>query len=245
MRTIHASSSIRAGRYALLSTLRAQGFAIAAEGARPEAGDLFVVAEGEPIAAPARTLILGNADHGGGRQVVPGRDGAPHRVAFAHEDSAVGNAVVAKLLGGDAMPTAADPETLALFALADRVAQADITVLINGPTGTGKEVLARAIHQRSSRMDKPFIAINCAALPETMLEALLFGHQKGSFTGASSGGELLPRRRGRHHPARRNRRDAAAASGQAPPRPPGARGGADRRVGAAADRRSRRRLRQP
>ena len=189
MRTIHASSSIRAGRYALLSTLRAQGFAIAAEGARPEAGDLFVVAEGEPIAAPARTLILGNADHGGGRQVVPGRDGAPHRVAFAHEDSAVGNAVVAKLLGGDAMPTAADPETLALFALADRVAQADITVLINGPTGTGKEVLARAIHQRSSRKDKPFIAINCAALPETMLEALLFGHQKGSFTGASSGGE--------------------------------------------------------
>jgi two-component system response regulator FlrC len=87
------------------------------------------------------------------------------------------------------MPTAADPETLALFALAERVAQADITVLINGPTGTGKEVLARAIHMGSTRAAKPFIAINCAALPESMLEALLFGHQKGAFTGASSGGE--------------------------------------------------------
>jgi len=185
MRTIHASSTIRADRYALLSSLRAQGFSIAAEGARPEPGDLFVVAEGEPVTAPARTLILGSE----GRQVAPGRDGAPHRVSFAHEDSAIGNALVAKLLGGETMPTAADPETLALFALADRVAQADITVLINGPTGTGKEVLARSIHQSSSRKDKPFIAINCAALPETMLEALLFGHQKGAFTGASSGGE--------------------------------------------------------
>jgi len=97
MRTIHASSTIRAGRYALLSSLRAQGFAIAAEGARPEPGDLFVVAEGEPVTAPARTLILGSE----GRQVAPGRDGAPHRVSFAHEDSAIGNALVAKLLGGD------------------------------------------------------------------------------------------------------------------------------------------------
>ncbi|SFP95537.1 sigma-54 interaction domain-containing protein [Sphingomonas rubra] len=185
MRTIHASSSIRSHRYALLSSLRAQGFTIAAEDAKPASGDLFLIAEGEAVAAPARTLIVGAE----GARVVPGRDGSPHRVSFAPEDAAVGNAFVAKLLGGEAMPTAADPETLALFALADRVAQADITVLVNGPTGTGKEVLARAIHHGSARATKPFIAINCAALPETMLEALLFGHQKGAFTGASSGGE--------------------------------------------------------
>jgi two-component system response regulator FlrC len=93
------------------------------------------------------------------------------------------------MLAGPEVPTAADPESLALYALAERVAAADITVLINGPTGTGKEVLARTIHLNSARAQGPFIAVNCAALPETMLEALLFGHQKGAFTGASSGGE--------------------------------------------------------
>ncbi|QYU69070.1 sigma 54-interacting transcriptional regulator [Leptolyngbya sp. 15MV] len=86
-------------------------------------------------------------------------------------------------------PVAADPESLSVFALADRLAQTDIPVLINGPTGTGKEVLAQFIHQRSNRNGKPFIAVNCAAIPETMLEALLFGHQKGAFTGANAAGE--------------------------------------------------------
>ena len=86
-------------------------------------------------------------------------------------------------------PVAADPESLAVLALADRLAGTDIPVLINGPTGTGKEVLSRFIHQRSPRRENPFIAVNCAAIPETMLEALLFGHQKGAFTGANAAGE--------------------------------------------------------
>ena len=80
----------------------------------------------------------------------------------------------------------ADPASRQLMALANRVATTDVTVFINGPTGTGKEVLARFIHNQSSRKGNAFVAVNCAAIPENMLEAILFGHEKGSFTGAST-----------------------------------------------------------
>ncbi|WP_268800296.1 sigma-54-dependent transcriptional regulator [Pseudomonas huanghezhanensis] len=81
-------------------------------------------------------------------------------------------------------PIAVEPASIQLLSLASRVAKSDSTVLISGESGTGKEVLARFIHQQSPRADKPFIAINCAAIPDNMLEATLFGHEKGSFTGA-------------------------------------------------------------
>ncbi|MFC7704893.1 sigma-54 interaction domain-containing protein [Plastorhodobacter daqingensis] len=79
-----------------------------------------------------------------------------------------------------------DERTGQLLDLVARVAAADVTVLINGPTGSGKEVLARTIHLRSARAAQPFVAINCAAIPENMLEAMLFGHEKGAFTGAAT-----------------------------------------------------------
>ncbi len=88
------------------------------------------------------------------------------------------------LLVDEEQPIAEDLSSQQLLALARRVAQSDSTVLLTGESGTGKEVLARYLHQQSPRRDKPFVAINCAAIPENMLEATLFGHEKGAFTGA-------------------------------------------------------------
>jgi len=79
---------------------------------------------------------------------------------------------------------AEDEVTKNVLKLAQRVADSDATVLINGESGTGKEVFARIIHEHSSRKNGPYVAINCAAIPENMLEAMLFGYEKGAFTGA-------------------------------------------------------------
>jgi two-component system, response regulator FlrC len=81
-------------------------------------------------------------------------------------------------------PVAEDLRSREVLELARRVAQSEATVLLNGESGTGKEVYARYIHQQSPRRDGPFVAINCAAIPENMLEAVLFGYEKGAFTGA-------------------------------------------------------------
>ncbi|RDV25066.1 sigma-54-dependent Fis family transcriptional regulator [Alteromonas aestuariivivens] len=81
-------------------------------------------------------------------------------------------------------PVVADPSSLKLLELARKVAKSDATVMVLGPSGSGKEVLSRYIHDQSERSQAPFVAINCAAIPENMLEATLFGYEKGAFTGA-------------------------------------------------------------
>jgi two-component system, response regulator FlrC len=77
-----------------------------------------------------------------------------------------------------------DEAMAVVIALADQVAPSDASILITGESGTGKEVLARYVHRKSLRAEKPFISVNCAAIPENLLESELFGHEKGAFTGA-------------------------------------------------------------
>ena len=85
-----------------------------------------------------------------------------------------------------ATPVAADPQTVELLRIARQVAATDATLTISGESGCGKEVIAQYVHQQSPRSNHPFIAINCAAIPENMLEAVLFGYEKGAFTGANA-----------------------------------------------------------
>ena len=93
--------------------------------------------------------------------------------------------IASQMLSTKELVMANDIRSRELLALAKKVAATNVTVFINGPTGTGKEVISNYIHNNSSRSELPFVAVNCAAIPENMLEAILFGHEKGSFTGAS------------------------------------------------------------
>lgn len=117
--------------------------------------------------------------------------GARLELAVAPDDHAFALALIAAFAAPDAMPAAAAPASQALLTLAARVAPRDVSLLIEGATGTGKEGLARLIHTLSPRRDASLVAVNCAALPETMLEATLFGHERGAFTGAAGAGQGL------------------------------------------------------
>ena len=91
-----------------------------------------------------------------------------------------------RVLKDDSIFVAVDDESVRVKRLAAQVASTDVSILINGESGTGKEVLASYIHHCSPRTNGPFVAINCAAIPENMLEAMLFGYEKGAYTGAHS-----------------------------------------------------------
>ena len=119
------------------------------------------------------------------------RDGHPARISFGFQDMAFGHALIAELVRANPIMAYGEPATAKLLAHAARVAKTAAPVLIEGETGTGKEGLARFVHDNSARAAGPFLAINCAALPETMAEAMLFGHAKGAFTGAASESEGL------------------------------------------------------
>lgn len=106
------------------------------------------------------------------------------KAAPAKNIEGVSNEAVAGMIGSS-------PQMKELYAKIRKVAPTNATVLVNGETGTGKELVARALHHESPRADKPLISVNCAAIPETLIEAELFGHEKGAFTGAASNREGL------------------------------------------------------
>ncbi|MCG5538688.1 sigma-54 dependent transcriptional regulator [Halorhodospira sp. 9622] len=144
-------------------------------------GDNWRVLTRHPMAPPV-IVISARAEVSGA--VAAMRDGAADYVA---EEAPAGELAAAVARVTDAGPelVAEDRSSRQLMALAQRVAGKDVTVLLTGESGTGKEIFARYIHERSPRADGPFIAVNCAAIPENMLEALLFGFEKGAFTGAN------------------------------------------------------------
>jgi two-component system, response regulator FlrC len=119
------------------------------------------------------------------------RDGHPARIGFGFQDMAFGHALIAELVRANPIMAYGEPATAKQLAQAARIAKTGASVLIEGETGTGKEGLARFVHAQSSRATGPFVAINCAALPDTMAEAMLFGHARGAFTGAVGNSEGL------------------------------------------------------
>ncbi|MFJ2709975.1 sigma-54-dependent transcriptional regulator [Pseudomonas sp. NPDC087346] len=138
---------------------------------------------------PQLPVLLMTAHGAVERAVDAMRQGAADYLVKPFEPKALLDLVARHALGSISAsdsegPIAVEPASAQLLELAARVARSDSTVLISGESGTGKEVLARYIHQQSHRSSQPFIAINCAAIPDNMLEATLFGHEKGSFTGA-------------------------------------------------------------
>ncbi|MFC3442666.1 sigma-54 interaction domain-containing protein [Sphingobium rhizovicinum] len=139
--------------------------------------------------ATHRDILINLID--GAPSLVAAANGLPARVAFSLADMGFAFALIAELARPASVPAVGDSGSARLMTLAGRVARSDATVLIQGDTGTGKEGMARFLHAQSGRTAHDFIAVNCAALPETMMEAMLFGHKKGSFTGAANASDGL------------------------------------------------------
>ena len=161
--------------------------AVAATAARTT-GERRVLGVSEAGAATAADLLIEIAE---GAPALVREAGRPATIRFGFADMAFGLAMIAELVRPAGRPAVGEPESAIYLKLAERVAGSDATVLVLGETGTGKEGVARFIHDVSPRRTGPFVAVNCAALPETMLEAMLFGHVKGAFTGAAAASDGL------------------------------------------------------
>jgi len=134
----------------------------------------------------SKVIIISEDVSVSGFEVKSELGGALRRVSISDFTDQYSLELIFNMCCPDISFSAGDMKTYELLSLAKRVANTDVTVFINGPTGSGKEVLANYLHENSNRKGNPFVAVNCAAIPENMLEAILFGHEKGAFTGASN-----------------------------------------------------------
>ena len=158
--------------------------------ARPARDEVRILAASEISSATVRDILIETGENIAPSLILSSK-GMPARIRFGFEDMAFGLALLAELVRPAARPAVGEPESAIYLKLAEKVAGSDATVLVLGETGTGKEGIARFIHASSPRAAQPFVAVNCAALPDTMLEAILFGHAKGAFTGAAGASEGL------------------------------------------------------
>jgi DNA-binding NtrC family response regulator len=143
-------------------------------------GALIATNEQERIRVPVVACGIGGDS---GRAAAAIRAGAIEFIPLPPDAELIA-AVLAAVSDDDRPLVARDPTMTAVMMLADQVAGSEASILITGESGVGKEVMARYVHKKSRRADKPFISVNCAAIPENLLESELFGHEKGAFTGA-------------------------------------------------------------
>src|SRR3954469_1644107 len=141
---------------------------------------LIATNEAERIRVPVVACGV-NADAAGAAGSI--RAGAKEFIPLPPDAQLIA-AVLAAVADDNRPMVVRDPSMQAVITMADQIAGSDASILITGESGVGKEVIARYVHQKSRRASKPFISVNCAAIPENLLESELFGHEKGAFTGA-------------------------------------------------------------
>jgi len=165
-----ATNALRAGRGADLLMVDA----------RLDIAALIAANEAEHIVVPIVAAGVGIDPMAAARSI---RAGAREYISLPPDAELIA-AVLAAVCDDERPLIAADESMKHVVSMADQIAASDASIMITGESGVGKEVLARYVHKKSKRKDKPFIAVNCAAIPEALLESELFGHEKGAFTGA-------------------------------------------------------------
>ncbi|MBN8521035.1 MAG: sigma-54-dependent Fis family transcriptional regulator [Alphaproteobacteria bacterium] len=145
-------------------------------------GSLIAQLEAERICVPVVACGIGTDSRAAVKAI---QDGAKEYVPLPPDAELIA-AILRAVTEEDSTMIANDPSMVNVMKLADKIAPSEATVLITGESGTGKEVMSRYMHNKSKRGGGPFIAVNCAAIPENLLESELFGHEKGAFTGATS-----------------------------------------------------------